>query len=223
MHRIDGPGAINELFTEGNPAIGQRATKITQDWLNDVQQNICFVIEDAGLELEKGTETQLKDALVALIAGVVGDGEGAVPTTLTVVGGGLVSGGGDLTVNRTLTVAKASAAEVAAGIRDDVAVTPLGLAGGAGGKLFEATGYIKQFNGLILMWATATANGNGYTNVTLPTTFPAQCVFATFAGAALNTGAQDNNPDVVGKSASTVTLFSAVDGSVTGAVFALGF
>lgn len=49
--------------------------------------------------------------------------------TITVTGGGLATGGGDLSANRTITVPKASAAEVTAGTDDTKAVTPLALAG----------------------------------------------------------------------------------------------
>lgn len=59
---------------------------------------------------------------------------GAVPTTRSVQGGGLVTGGGTLGVNRTLTVAKASQAEVAAGEDDAKAVTPFAMAAALAGK-----------------------------------------------------------------------------------------
>lgn len=59
---------------------------------------------------------------------------GAVPTTRTVQGGGLVTGGGTLGANRTLTVAKASQAEVAAGEDDAKAVTPFAMAAALAGK-----------------------------------------------------------------------------------------
>lgn len=92
MHRIDTNGAVTGLFQEGNPAIGQQATRLGAAWLNDMQENIAKVIEDAGIELVKGDYDQLRDAIVAMIAGVVGDGDGAVPTTLTVTGAGLATG-----------------------------------------------------------------------------------------------------------------------------------
>lgn len=59
---------------------------------------------------------------------------GAVPTTRTVQGGGLVTGGGTLAANRTLTVPKASEADVAAGEDDTKAVTPLAIAAALAGK-----------------------------------------------------------------------------------------
>lgn len=223
MHRVDTSGAVAGRFQEGNPAIGQQATRLGAAWLNDMQENIARVIEDAGIDLEKDNYDQLRDAIVAMIAGVVGDGDGAVPTTLTITGAGLATGGGDLTTNRVITVPKALAADVAAGTDDTKAVTSLALAGGIGGKVLAATGYITLLGGVILQWVTATANANGSTNVTLPTTFTSQCVFASFSGGSALTNAEENDPFVSNKSSSTVTVFSARDSGVTGVVFAIGF
>lgn len=223
MHRVDSPGAVNGLFQNGNPVVGQQATQLLADWFNDVQENLCKLVEDAGLELEKGNWDLVRQAILLLIAGVVGDGGGAVPTTLTITGAGLATGGGDLTVNRVITVPKASSADVAAGTRDDAAVTPLSLLGGVGGRVLAATGYATLLGGVILQWTTAFANANGSTTVTLPTTFPSQCVFADFAGGSALTNAQDNDPIVIGRSASAVTVFSARDDNVSGVVFAIGF
>ncbi len=223
MHRIDTSGAVAGQFQEGNPAIGQQATRLGAAWLNDIQENVSRVIEDAGISLVKGDPDQLRDAIVAMIAGVVGDGDGAVPTTLTVTGAGLATGGGDLTTNRVITVPKASSAEVAAGTDDTKAVTPLALAGGIGGKSLAASGYITLLGGVIMQWVTASVSANGSTNVTLPTTFPSQCVFATFSGGGALTNAQDNDPFVSNRSASTVTVFSARDEGTVGVVLAIGF
>lgn len=223
MHRVDSPGSVNGLFQNGNPVVGQQATQLLADWFNDVQENLAKVIEDAGLELEKGNWELLREAIVLMISGVVGDGAGAVPTTRTITGAGLATGGGDLTTNRTITVPKASSADVAAGTRDDAAITPLSLLGGVGGRVLAATGYATLLGGVILQWTTALANANGSTNVTLPTTFPSQCVFADFAGGSALTNAQDNDPVVIGRSVSAVTVFSARDDNVSGVVFAIGF
>jgi microcystin-dependent protein len=51
--------------------VGQRASQLTADWFNDVQENLCQLIEAAGIELVKGDYTQLYDALVALSASAV--------------------------------------------------------------------------------------------------------------------------------------------------------
>lgn len=67
MHRTDGDGHVGGLFTEGNPAMGQAATQVTDDWLNDVQEEICNVITGAGIALAKGTQTQLQAAIGKII------------------------------------------------------------------------------------------------------------------------------------------------------------
>jgi len=68
MHRIDAPGAtITEQFTEGNPSLGIPATEVSDDWLNDVQEELCNVIEDQGITLVKATQTQLLTAILSLI------------------------------------------------------------------------------------------------------------------------------------------------------------
>lgn len=69
MHRIDGPGAtVDNKFTEGDPAAATPATTVTDDWLNDLQENVCKVIEDAGIALSKGSDSQLKTAIANMIA-----------------------------------------------------------------------------------------------------------------------------------------------------------
>ena len=71
MHRIDGPGHQGNLFTEGDPGMSVPATIVTDDWLNDVQEELCNVIENAGITLVKGTQTQLRDALDLLLGPVL--------------------------------------------------------------------------------------------------------------------------------------------------------
>lgn len=223
MFRIDGPGHIGNRFTEGDPSIGQRATRVTAEWLNSIQEEVAYVIEESGIALDKEQSTQLYDAIVELVSGVVGDGSGAVPTTRTITAAGLATGGGDLAANRTITVEKASAAEVAAGVNDTKAITPLALQGGAGASLMAGIGY-KTIFGLIFQWGTYSIGPNSSVNVTLPTTFPTMCVHADVAGGRLDYGAQDNNPVVSGKSASAITIFNATDSAgVTGTYLAIGY
>ncbi len=72
MHRIDDPdrlvngnGAGKDGFTEGSPSPLVAATVVTDDWLNDVQENIAQLIESEGITLVKGVFTQLRDAIRA--------------------------------------------------------------------------------------------------------------------------------------------------------------
>jgi len=66
MHRIDAAGfAAGNLFTDGNPSTGTPATVVDAAWLNDLQENVCQVIEATGIVLVKGTYGQLLTALRA--------------------------------------------------------------------------------------------------------------------------------------------------------------
>lgn len=69
MHRIDTEGNINERFSEGQPELTIPGTRVGADWLNDVQENICYLIEAAGLTLEKGNAAQLTNAVLAAVGG----------------------------------------------------------------------------------------------------------------------------------------------------------
>ena len=195
---------------------------VTAKWSNDVQEEICAVIEEAGIVLDGEATDQLYQAIVALVAGVVGDGSGAVPTTRTITAAGIATGGGDLAADRTITVPKASAAEVATGTNDTKAVTPLALQGGVGGALLAGTGY-KTVLGIVFVWGTYTVGANSSTNLTFPTTFPTMCVHCDVSGGRLDYGAQDNNPFVSSKSASGATVFNGGDVGVSGTYFGIGF
>ena len=77
MHRIDGASATaDHKFTEGSPSGGIPATVVTDDWLNDVQENICKVIEGASIALVKGNPDQLLLAIQAIIAASTPGGGG---------------------------------------------------------------------------------------------------------------------------------------------------
>jgi hypothetical protein len=69
MHRIDGDSHDSNMFTEGNPGLGEQATQVTADWANAVQEEICNAIEIAGgAVLSKPDNTQLSDFLAAMAA-----------------------------------------------------------------------------------------------------------------------------------------------------------
>lgn len=77
MHRIDHataaiavptpatPGTPGYFF-KGDPTLGTPATVVTDDWANAVQEELCHVIEQAGLTLSKTDRTQLAQALATL-------------------------------------------------------------------------------------------------------------------------------------------------------------
>ncbi|VWX62616.1 gp53-like domain-containing protein [Sphingorhabdus sp. 109] len=222
MFRIDSPGSVDGRFNAGNPGTGQQATQLSADWFNALQDEIVNVLEQAEIDPDKADSEQLYAAILAIATGAAGDGSGAVPTSRTISAAGLATGGGDLAVNRTITVPKASAGDVSTGTDDTKAVTALALQGGLGGQLLAGTGF-KTIFGLVFQWGTATVSGDGSTNVTLPTTFSSQCVFAGFNGGSVDTGVSHNGPYVSGKSVSALTVFSALNTSTVGQFFAIGF
>ncbi len=66
MHRIDGPGAtVDNRFTEGNPATAVPATTVTDDWLNDMQEELITLLTAASITPVKGTQNQILAALRA--------------------------------------------------------------------------------------------------------------------------------------------------------------
>ncbi len=70
MHRIDGPGAtVDNKFTDGDPVGGVQATIVTDDWLNDVQENIMAVLAAAGVAPTKGRAADLMDSIRASTTG----------------------------------------------------------------------------------------------------------------------------------------------------------
>lgn len=76
MHRIDGPGAVNNLFTEGDPSVPQMATVLTSTWLNDTQENLVRAVEAAGITPVKGDYDQLRQAILLLSgSGEIGEGK----------------------------------------------------------------------------------------------------------------------------------------------------
>lgn len=80
MHRIDGPTAApGGMFTEGSPTGGLPATIVSDDWLNDVQENLMAVLAAASITPTKGRAADLLDAMQALFLG--GSGLGGTSTS----------------------------------------------------------------------------------------------------------------------------------------------
>lgn len=70
MHRIDGPGAtVDNRFTDGDPVGGVQATMVTDDWANDVQEELMSILTAGGVAPVKGTQNQVLSALTTLIRG----------------------------------------------------------------------------------------------------------------------------------------------------------
>lgn len=76
MHRIDTVtaqkdkfGAGKNGFTRGNPQTGTPATDLDDDYFDMLQEELCAVVETAGLTLEKGKHNQLLEALFRIGVG----------------------------------------------------------------------------------------------------------------------------------------------------------
>jgi len=69
MQKIAGAGATAQnTFTRGDPATGVPATEVTQEWLNTMQAELVYIVEQAGLTLDSLDDTQLKVAIDMMIA-----------------------------------------------------------------------------------------------------------------------------------------------------------
>ena len=229
MQRINTFGSVNGRFKEGDPRLGQPATRMSASWLNDIQETLAYPIEEAGFTLEPGRADQLYRAITKLVLDAIGatddagNATGMVPTSREVIGTGLATGGGPLDQNRAINVASATPAEIASGTRDDVAITPLGLAGGLAGRLFQADGYVTMPGGFIMQWGRASIPPNTQLTITLPIAFPVMCAFAGVEGGTMGRTEQENNPFVTGTSATQISVYSARDQSNAINWFAGGF
>jgi len=82
MQKIAGAGATAQnTFTRGDPATGVPATEVTQEWLNAMQGELVYIVEQAGLTLDSLDNTQVKVAIDMMIAaqGAAGTAMGGVP------------------------------------------------------------------------------------------------------------------------------------------------
>lgn len=109
MHRIDNSTASVSLPTPAavgpvpNGYFRQRqggvhGTVVSADWLNAVQEEICYVITQAGITLSKTTRTQLKDAIDVMIEN---GSTGELTGTLDVLGYSIVSSTGNIKFEAT--------------------------------------------------------------------------------------------------------------------------
>ncbi len=83
MQRIKSSGAVAVLpereensyvpgyFSGGDPATGRRATVVSAEWLNDVQEEIIGVLNAAGISPEAGSQKQLSEAVKKLVQNAV--------------------------------------------------------------------------------------------------------------------------------------------------------
>lgn len=173
------------------------------------------IIDAFGLTVDADL-TALADGFDALLSALV---------ARTITGSGLVTGGGDLTASRVLSVAAASAGEVAAGAAADRAVTPAALSGLM--RLLAQNGYamVPGCGGLIVQWGRFTAAANTTTTTLFPIAFPTECFSVAMAGGhPSGVDSQDNPPVLVtsGIERSGFAVFSADDSADGCAYIAVG-
>ncbi|GAA0651473.1 hypothetical protein GCM10009424_30680 [Sphingomonas ursincola] len=118
----------------------------------------------------------------------------------TISGGGLVTGGGNLTANRVLTVIAASQADARTGTAGDRALTPASL--GPMNKSLSENGYCTiptadPANTLLIQWGRFSAGPNSQTSVSFPTSFTGNAFSVVVDGTSdTSNDAQDNYPSV---------------------------
>lgn len=69
MKRTDADGNDGNLFTDGDPGVGDPATVVEETWLNNVQEEIANVVEAAGITLDGMVYTQLLAAIQVIANG----------------------------------------------------------------------------------------------------------------------------------------------------------
>lgn len=143
----------------------------------------------------------------------------------TITGAGLVSGGGNLSDSRILTVLAASAADVAAGTAGDKAITPAALSGLLKSITQNGHAFIPGAGGLRIMWGRFTSASNASTAVLFPDSFATAC-FVVLADGVKGSGA-DSQDNAAGVDYATITqsgfsVFSADDSSNACGYIALG-
>lgn len=117
MERIETP---DKRFHDGDPFNGVEGTVVTADWLNTVQEEIATVITDAGIELDPTATDQLSQAIGQRLADFAYSKAQSDLRYLQSVEAA--------TTNRAGIVELATPEEASAGLDDDLAVTPQGVA-----------------------------------------------------------------------------------------------
>lgn len=80
MHRIDTPTAQKDKFgagkngyTDGNPQVGTPATDLNAAMFDSIQEEICSVVENTGIALNAGDNTQLLTAIEVIINSAISE------------------------------------------------------------------------------------------------------------------------------------------------------
>ena len=132
-----------------------------------------------------------------------------------------VDNGGTLPADRTTSLAAATTGEAAAQVRNDVVVTPAALAGLV--SLTQIGGaWIIRIGPVIAQIFSGTVGANTTTVLTLPQAFPTEARAAFVNGGRPVSTADSNGPYVNGVGLSSVSIYSALDISVSVDVIIFG-
>lgn len=67
MKRTDADGSVNNRFSDGDPQTNALATVMESTWANNVQEELCSVIESVGINLDGSVYTQLLSGIIEII------------------------------------------------------------------------------------------------------------------------------------------------------------
>lgn len=144
----------------------------------------------------------------------------ATLTGRTITGGGLVTGGGDLSANRVLSVAEATLAQIR-GLTGQGTMTPARWAELQ--RSLAQNGWYELPGGLIIQQGRYTVPSSGVHTITFPLAFPNEC-FAVVCGGGTNAVVDNNQTELVGNSI-TSTNFQvtfSISTNTSGAFIAIG-
>lgn len=143
----------------------------------------------------------------------------------TITGAGLVTGGGNLSASRVLTVTAATDQDVIAGTALDKAVTPASLS--TLPKYLGQEGYalLPGLGGLMLQWGRLVATANATSSTIFPVAFTSACLAVVPAGGTPSGADSQDNPPVLAEASITrfgFSVFSADDSSAAMRWIAIG-
>jgi hypothetical protein len=206
-------------FTKGDPVGGTPATVPGMDWCNMMQEEMIAILVAFGVtpDQAKADYGQIIDALLANFANISGNASQLFKAAAGVAANDVVVKGQAASEDDTGLVELANAAEIAAGLDNERAVTSAGLASFP--KLLTDSGYITLPGGLIIQW------GHVLSGVTeaFPIAFPSAVLHVS----GIHYGALATSNIIVDNSVGpTLTQFlfkESAGGLITVKFFALGY
>lgn len=92
VFRIDSPGSQGGAWVGGSPFAGEPGTVISPDWMNAFQEELVTLVETEGLSPTKLDSTQVRQAVLRLVARVAGVELSFTAGANLTAGQGLLSG-----------------------------------------------------------------------------------------------------------------------------------